>query len=1253
VATAAADKTGKKQAGGQGSPMAAARERAQSETGHGPFAGLVALQGLAGNHAVGQLVSPSSAGKPSTAPPATTRQGLESSAVPLDPGTRVEMEARFGYDFGAVRLHSNAMAARSAQALGARAFTVGQDIVFGAGQYAQGTVEGKRLLAHELAHTVQQGRGGTVPPTNRPGSPLEQDAHQAAETVAQGRSSVQVSGASAPGPALQPLDELQDVAVYPTSEDYFTGDLPQSSLESYGESPLEEQAAAPASEETQTAPCLREQGPATESLPGKPEDPNLALIDMCQEWASAVQAETPGWYYALKGGQWVTIHYTEYENLGGTLRAEVESRIHNLKKNYSHLTDFYQQILDANRKYPRIASLAEWFAGVGKPGDALTVQLDQVLTNVQEAEQSYESREFLPSLVAVSKSAEALIEASRMIRGYANCLLSGSEDLKWWVALFGKVSLGVELALGAYIFGPIALGIAEGYGLSGASATLASGAITTTGLTALGAQQQAQGYLASKIISGEMPELGETLEAAGEGAKTAFPIALGAAVGGTTSGLLEPLKETLGPRLIMGMSGYTGAASSSLAQGLLEGKGIVKSSQEAQLMGLTGVFGGMLSGTLGPVTSRYGLGAYALGEGMVGFGTGAAGAYLTGGPVLQSGLTGALQSTFLAPATAPQLPGPGANPLLGGPAAETLPPAVPSRISWNPRLPWGERLALTGSSRLPSLIPPEGPQPLPLGSGSLTGGAPEWASPLGLRTGQAGEAWLNLPALPEPQTLAVAGGTRPGPPVIRPARALSNTQAAKLGYPTETGVDPRTSAKFWKKVGSETYLDKLVEKLNEQPLLIKGDPMEFLKQSSPTDPKAAATYVTQLHDFVTEVGKAFERDVYIQNAGKIVRGLASEQPEVRQAARFMLERVQPYRTELKGLQTAEGILMKFSLEDVQQIREHYDAETQVEVPDNELFSALGKVTQDINGSPADIRRLMNLAGGGTPEAPNPDLFALRSALSRMGTGPHEPDAIATEIQQTTEMARRISELSQQGDINRFIQGMFTLREGAIPQSANGRRALKGIPEFEIEGELSGASILSHFRRNAIVEGVVNMVTGGTGEISFQNFKDIETAIRKSDIPPATANNIVGYYWEQVRSSVRSINAGLGPEFVFEQVPIDIQGTDLTSQADLVEIVRRDPETNTIWIDIEEDKTVKTKGKGLSDAQEEVFNRVRDTQPGQPEVDATMAGLMVKLPLQALELLTSAGLSKNPTIMIRNFVIVNPYKQPEMARQGGS
>ncbi|HEY2990878.1 MAG TPA: DUF4157 domain-containing protein [Candidatus Binatia bacterium] len=81
---------------------------------------------------------------------------LRSPGQPLDPAARAFFEPRFGHDFGQVRVHTDAKAADSALAVDALAYTVGRDLVFGAGRYAPETAAGRRLLAHELTHSVQQ-----------------------------------------------------------------------------------------------------------------------------------------------------------------------------------------------------------------------------------------------------------------------------------------------------------------------------------------------------------------------------------------------------------------------------------------------------------------------------------------------------------------------------------------------------------------------------------------------------------------------------------------------------------------------------------------------------------------------------------------------------------------------------------------------------------------------------------------------------------------------------------------------------------------------------------------------------------------------------------------------------------------------------------------------------------------------------------------------------------------------------------------
>ena len=105
---------------------------------------------------------------------------------PLDTTTRAFMEPRFGHDFSQVRVHSDERAAKSAQAVSALAYTVGRNIVFGTGQYTPGTSTGRKLLAHELTHIVQQRKQNNIPDKLYLGAyndALEREANSVSNTI--------------------------------------------------------------------------------------------------------------------------------------------------------------------------------------------------------------------------------------------------------------------------------------------------------------------------------------------------------------------------------------------------------------------------------------------------------------------------------------------------------------------------------------------------------------------------------------------------------------------------------------------------------------------------------------------------------------------------------------------------------------------------------------------------------------------------------------------------------------------------------------------------------------------------------------------------------------------------------------------------------------------------------------------------------------------------------------------------------------
>ena len=131
------------------------------------------------------------------------------------------MESAFGQDFQDVRVHTGTDATASAQRLGAHAYTVGNDVVFSDGQYDPGSTSGQKVLAHELAHVVQQRSGpvdgtdtGTGVKVSDPGDRFERAAEDTADRVTSGQSPAASDSASAAGASVQreaaPEEEMEE-----------------------------------------------------------------------------------------------------------------------------------------------------------------------------------------------------------------------------------------------------------------------------------------------------------------------------------------------------------------------------------------------------------------------------------------------------------------------------------------------------------------------------------------------------------------------------------------------------------------------------------------------------------------------------------------------------------------------------------------------------------------------------------------------------------------------------------------------------------------------------------------------------------------------------------------------------------------------------------------------------------------------------------------------------------------------------------
>ena len=192
------------------------------------------LQRTIGNQAMQRLLRAKSgdlnAGNSGVNPaPPIVQKVLASPGQPLGPAVRNFMEPRLGHDFSQVRVHATSRAAESAQALGAKAYTVGQDIVFGADRLDPQSREGRRLIAHELVHTIQQSRGGPAPEADSDAS-HEQSADRVANVIAGGSAVETIPGATAVGiagdwsPLSKPKSDYDSIEGLRTLKEFFPKD---------------------------------------------------------------------------------------------------------------------------------------------------------------------------------------------------------------------------------------------------------------------------------------------------------------------------------------------------------------------------------------------------------------------------------------------------------------------------------------------------------------------------------------------------------------------------------------------------------------------------------------------------------------------------------------------------------------------------------------------------------------------------------------------------------------------------------------------------------------------------------------------------------------------------------------------------------------------------------------------------------------------------------------------------------------------
>jgi hypothetical protein len=248
--------------------------------------------------------------QPASVPP-SVNQVLSSPGRPLDNSTRSFMESRFGHDFGSVRIHDDPLAAESARAVNASAYTIGQHIAFADGQYQPSSPAGAALLAHELTHTVQQeglqhSPAGTSPVISSENDSSEQEAASVAAAVMRGDNVALPSRSSSPVLHRTPWGNCPAGTKKTLNED-FAKELKKKKVAG-GAKPAKEKAAkyftweaAVAAEDHIAAYFMRERSPHAQTnksrLPLKKVDPHTDpvqhMINETYEYLRSAKRKKP------------------------------------------------------------------------------------------------------------------------------------------------------------------------------------------------------------------------------------------------------------------------------------------------------------------------------------------------------------------------------------------------------------------------------------------------------------------------------------------------------------------------------------------------------------------------------------------------------------------------------------------------------------------------------------------------------------------------------------------------------------------------------------------------------------------------------------------------------------------------------------------------------------------------------------------------------------------------------------------------
>jgi hypothetical protein len=352
----------------------------------------------------------------------------------LDPATRDFMELRFGHSFGAVRVHADGRAADSARAVNAAAYTVGPHIVFGGGAYAPQSAAGRRLLAHELAHVVQQSRGGTRAPAPLAGGALERwGAPPAAAAMGSGAGLVAVSGRSGVGLARDARSLHGTVVPSELSNDELEQEtyLVQEWLSANAHSGEEGEHMLQALQQLEAEAAKRS---------AKPEQPKAPLLPSVHSGDSAILASVMRQIDGIRPSEVASGLFTmELEGQRKDLTGDQVARIKREATNV--LKDHLRQILtkaegaqagydaqtETDKKHWIVAPIVKTLGRIKDPGPYLTGDVARARALVARAKDAMAAGSFAQGAEALAGAETSAVSAEKLWQAYFEGIIGAGE----------------------------------------------------------------------------------------------------------------------------------------------------------------------------------------------------------------------------------------------------------------------------------------------------------------------------------------------------------------------------------------------------------------------------------------------------------------------------------------------------------------------------------------------------------------------------------------------------------------------------------------------------------------------------------------------------------------------------------------------------------------------------------------------------------------------------------------------------------